>query len=145
MAGRWSKKKDKEEKAVEEAKEAEEKVVEEVVDPKEAESEETKPEDKEEEAVEEEEERDLSDVAVTLTRSEAIVSELSYHDEVMNPERYDALRMAGLSMEFLTVDDELLKLFYDYVNSREEAERKIIDEVAKEKATNEKKDTPEIA
>ena len=138
MAGRWGKKKDKEGEVVG-AEEKKEEVVEGVVKPEEG------TEDKEEEVVEEEEERDLSDVAVTLTRSEAIVSELSYHDEVMNPERYDALRMASLAMEFLTVDDELLKLFYDYVNSREEAERKIIDEVAKEKSTNGNKDAVEIA
>ena len=140
MAGRWGKKKDKEGEVVG-AEEKKEEVVEGVVKPEEPEE---GTEDKEEEAVEEDEERDLSDVAVTLTRSEAIVSELSYHDEAMNPERYDALRMAGLAMQFLTVDDELLKLFYDYVNSREEAERKIIDEVAKEKGA-ENKGGPEIA
>ena len=140
MAGRWGKKKDKGEEVVADTEEKKkEEGVEEVVDP------EAKTEEKEEEVVEEEEERDLSDVAVTLTRSEAIVSELSYHDEFINPERYDALRMAGLSMQFLTVDDGILGLFYDYVNSREEAERKIIDEVAKEKSTNGNKDAVEIA
>ena len=137
MAGRWGKKKDKEGEVVG-AEDKKEEVVEGVVKTEESE------EEKEEELVEEEEERDLSDVAVTLTRSEAIVSELSYHDEAMNPERYDALRMAGLAMQFLTVDDEILGLFYDYVNSREEAERKIIDEVAKEKGA-ENKGGPEIA
>ena len=142
MVERWGKKKDKKEEVVG-AEEKKEEVVEAVVKPEEGTEE--KEEEVVEEVVEEEEERDLSDVAVTLTRSEAIVSELSYHGEVMNPERYDALRMAALSMEFLTVDDELLKLFYDYVNSREEAERKIIDEVAKEKSTNGNKDAVEIA
>ena len=145
MAGRWGKKKDK----VEGGAEAE--VVKEQSEGEVVEAEEKKKEavvevekEKEEEVVEEEEEHDLSDVAIALTRSEAVVSELSYHDEVMNPERYDALHMAGLAMEFLTVDEELLKLFYDYASSRDEAERKII-ESQKEKESEEANRSPEIA
>ena len=74
----------------------------------------------------------LNEFSHVLSRSEALATEMTYHEEFMNPERYGALNLLALSADFLKLRPDILNGFLEYVEAVREAEEKVIEKQKKE-------------